>query len=102
MKHHHRVLAVLAGSCLSLLFSFPLLAETSAQDTLQHKHEGHAASELSLNQGKKWQTDAPLRQGMQSINLAVQKAVPGFHHDTLTKQDAENSPVISISRWNTW
>ncbi len=87
MKYHHRISSVLAGSCLSLLINMPLLAETGAHDA--HQHDGHAAAALSLDHGKKWQTDAPLRQGMQSINDAVMKAVPAFHHDALTKPEAE-------------
>ena len=57
----------------------------------QHSHaqNEHAASGLSLDHGKKWQTDAPLRQGMQSINDAVMKAVPAYHQETLTKTDAD-------------
>jgi hypothetical protein len=37
-----------------------------------HEH-GHAADEpqLVLNQGKKWPTDAPLRQGMENIRSAL-------------------------------
>ena len=37
-----------------------------------HEH-GHAADEpqLVLNQGKKWPTDAPLRQGMENIRTAL-------------------------------
>ncbi len=37
-----------------------------------HEH-GHAADEakLVLNQGKKWPTDAPLRQGMENIRAAL-------------------------------
>jgi hypothetical protein len=37
-----------------------------------HDH-GHAAGEakLVLNQGKKWPTDAPLRQGMENIRAAL-------------------------------
>jgi hypothetical protein len=89
MKYQHRISALVAGSCLALFTTMPLVAQTSAQDTHQHKHDGHAASALSLNQGKQWQTDAPLRQGMQSIKEAVQKAVPAFHQGTLTKPDAE-------------
>ncbi|MCW8956508.1 MAG: hypothetical protein OQL09_06465 [Gammaproteobacteria bacterium] len=73
---------------LTLAITAPLRAETGADDH-QHGHDEHGASGLSLNQGKKWQTDAPLRQGMNSINEAVKKAVPAFHHDELNKADAK-------------
>lgn len=87
MKLHHRISALISASCLSLLITMPVMAETSEHDA--HQHEGHAASALSLNQGAKWHSDAPLRQGMQSINDAVINAVPDFHRDALTKPDAE-------------
>lgn len=87
MKFHHRILNLVVTSCLSLFITMPVMAETGVHD--MHQHEGHEASALSLNQGKKWQSDAPLRQGMQSINEAVINAVPAFHNDALTKPDAE-------------
>ena len=45
-----------------------------------HEHD-HGATEakLVLNQGKKWPTDAPLRQGMENIRGAVAKNVPAIH-----------------------
>ena len=65
------------------------MAESSAAGAHQHGHDEHAAAALSLDHGKKWQTDAPLRKGMQSINDAVMNAVVAFHQDALTKPDAE-------------
>jgi len=65
-------------------------AETVMTDH-QHGHaeKQHAVSELSLDHGKKWQTDAPLRRGMQHINDAVMHAVPAYHDDTLSKSEAD-------------
>lgn len=65
-------------------------AETAATDH-QHGHaqEEHDASVLRLDHGNKWQTDAPLRQGMQRINDAVTQAVPAYHDDALTKSEAD-------------
>lgn len=52
---------------VALAFGAPL-----AYGQAGHDH-GHAASEaqLVLNQGKKWPTDAPLRQGMENIRTAL-------------------------------
>lgn len=86
MKFFNQLSGLAAVSCLTLLIIMPVVADTSVQNS--HQHERHAASGLSLNQGKKWQSDAPLRQGMQSIHDAVINAVPAFHREALTKPDA--------------
>ena len=86
MKITNTLSTVLAAACLSLSVHAPLYAQTDAH---HHGHDEHAASALSLNQGKKWQTDAPLRKGMQSIKHAAMSAADAFHHDALTKPDAE-------------
>jgi len=57
-------------------------------DADHHSHKGHETSGLSLNQGSKWKTDAPLRQGMLKINDEFKKFSASFHNDTLTKKDA--------------
>jgi hypothetical protein len=46
-----------------------------------HASHAHPAggTQLTLNAGKKWQTDAPLRQGMSNVRDLVQAAVPGVH-----------------------
>lgn len=59
-----------------------LLAATglagAALDT--HKHEpGASPSTLQLNNGKKWATDAPLRQGMENMRTAMATALPAIH-----------------------
>jgi hypothetical protein len=52
---------------VALAFAAPL-----AYGQAGHDH-GHASGEakLVLNQGKKWPTDAPLRQGMENIRAAL-------------------------------
>lgn len=54
---------------LAIAFAF---AAPVAFGQAGHDH-GHAAGEskLVLNQGKKWPTDAPLRQGMENIRAAL-------------------------------
>lgn len=63
----------------------PLLAH-------EHEHEhGHdhdmAATSLQLNNGEKWQTDAPLRAAMGQIRNAMTDAHPGIHAGTLPDDD---------------
>jgi hypothetical protein len=85
-----RLSIVFVGIFLSLLNAGVVMAEASKTDH-QHSHaaDEHTASGLSLDQGKKWETDAALRRGMKSINDAAMEAVPAYHHDELTKADAE-------------
>lgn len=37
-----------------------------------HGHDAHGAAALKLDNGQKWKTDAPLRQGMAKIKAALQ------------------------------
>jgi hypothetical protein len=55
------------GIALALAFAGP-----AAYGQATHEHD-HGASEakLVLDQGKKWPTDAPLRQGMENIRAAL-------------------------------
>ncbi|GAB1412466.1 MAG: hypothetical protein AMXMBFR31_19920 [Candidatus Desulfobacillus denitrificans] len=51
-----------------------------AADAHRHEHDhGAAPARLELNNGKKWETDAPLRQGMENIRGAMEAALPGIH-----------------------
>lgn len=59
-----------------------LLASSTALavDRMPSSHDHHVAPEgLHLNQGQRWASNAPLRQGMSGIRAAVVKAV---HADT--------------------
>lgn len=66
--------AVLALA-VALAFSGPL---AYGQPAHEHDH-GAAEAKLVLNQGRKWTTDAPLRQGMENIRGAVAKNVQAIH-----------------------
>lgn len=58
-----------------------LLAVTGAA-AADHKHDhdhGGAKPQLTLDHGKKWPTDASLRQGMTQIRDQVNAAVPTIH-----------------------
>ncbi len=73
------------------IFAFALLAIGSAHaadDTHSHGHDhDHHATEsvsLQLNDGAKWETDAPLRASMSKIRDAVDAAHPAIHTGTMS------------------
>lgn len=76
------------AAVLTLAFGAPAFA---AGDV--HSHDPAAGeAKLVLNQGKKWETDAPLRQGMENIRSAVAK---GMKSDALAKQvEAEVAGIV--------
>ena len=50
-----------------------------------HKHEQSAATKtLQLNAGKKWETDAPLRQAMANIRQEMAGALHDIHENRLS------------------
>ena len=66
----------LAAGVLAVAAGFAV----SAQAAEAHGHDhGEAAPVLELDAGRKWDTDAPLRQGMTSIRSAVESALPAVH-----------------------
>ncbi len=49
-----------------------------------HDHgHGEGAPALQLDAGKRWATDAPLRQAMGTINHDMRQALPAIHEDRL-------------------
>ena len=48
-----------------------------------HKHGAHA-SKLALDNGKKWATDEPLRQGMKGIRSNLEASLHAIHENKLT------------------
>lgn len=70
--------------------SFPLLAEE------KHGHNAHGGVALQLNSGKKWETDAPLRNGMAGIRDDMASKLGEIHASKLKKTGyAELSEKIS-------
>ncbi len=68
-----RKLLAAAGLALGLAAGGSLAADA-------HKHEhGDMPARLELNNGKKWETDAPLRKGMEGIRTAMDAALRGIH-----------------------
>ncbi|HAB92951.1 hypothetical protein [Denitrificimonas caeni] len=74
------LLKTMAGLGLALSFSLVTLPSMAQDD-----HDSHDAHniELQLNAGQKWHTDAPLRQAMRDISLAVNTALDGIHKKEL-------------------
>ena len=55
----------------------------AATSAASHHHGGHA-SKLALDNGKKWPTDEPLRQGMKSIRSNLEASLHAIHENKLT------------------
>lgn len=70
---------------VALAFGGPAIAANDA-----HEH-GHGAQEakLVLDHGKKWRTDAPLREGMDKIRGAIAKDVKAIHANKATPAQYE-------------
>ncbi len=77
-----------------LIISLFLIAiSVNADDKKSNEHTtAHSASEdlgMVLNNGKKWETDAPLRKGMQTIRVAMKKAEESFQSKTMTPKEGK-------------
>lgn len=49
-----------------------------------HQEHGDSPAKLTLNNGKKWQTDEALRKGMDRIRMSMKTSMPAIHKGTLT------------------
>lgn len=67
---------------LAIALALPLT--TLAGEAAKHEHGAAAHAKLELNAGKKWTTDAPLRQAMNNIRSSVATALPAAHGGKLT------------------
>lgn len=70
-------------ACLALGFTVAAHAEASEH----HHHGSNEVQKLQLNAGKKWVTDAPLRQAMSDINQAMAEALPPIHKNQFGEGD---------------
>lgn len=68
-----------AAAAMAAALSAPALAQTAT-----HDHGAAAPHKLSLNQGRKWATDEPLRAGMGRIRSLVESQLGAAHADKLT------------------
>jgi hypothetical protein len=67
---------------LAIALTLPLA--TLASEPAKHEHGATVHTKLELNAGKKWATDAPLRQAMNNIRTSVAAALPEAHVGKLT------------------
>lgn len=74
MKSSKRIFVAAMLALPLAAFNLPALAASDAHD---HGHEVHG--EMELNHGKKWETDAALRQGMTAIHGIVSGAIDDAH-----------------------
>jgi len=65
----------------------PGQAVLAAEDHHHHGESSTPVQKLQLNAGKKWATDAALRQSMDDINQAMAKALPLIHKDRFGDSD---------------
>lgn len=77
---------------LQIIFTIALslmlqVAVAQNKDHSHHKVAEHL--ELKLNNGKKWETDSPLRTGMEGIKSKIELKLPEIHHNKFTKAQYE-------------
>jgi hypothetical protein len=74
--------------CLYLIAGISVGFTAIAWSAEGHSHDGHAKSSsgIVLNDGKLWQTDAPLRKGMDGIRYDMEAALPRIHNATLSRE----------------
>ena len=71
--------AAVAAAAMAAALNAPALAQTAT-----HDHGAAATHKLSLNQGRKWATDEPLRAGMGRIRGLVEAQLGAAHAGQLT------------------
>jgi len=66
---------IISFFCLAASVSVSAGEKKAAEQATEHSHDQehavHADMGMVLNEGKKWETDVPLRKGMQSIHDAT-------------------------------
>ncbi|CUW41320.1 conserved protein of unknown function [Magnetospirillum sp. XM-1] len=76
---------ILATLLAALSLSAPVLAASGHS----HDESGPAAGGLTLDHGRKWQTDAPLRQGMAAIGGDLRAALGPVHDKRYSPREFE-------------
>jgi hypothetical protein len=79
MQSRNRLTALAAALAGAALLALP----AAAADEHKHEHGAAEVHKLSLNHGKKWPTDEPLRKGMAEIRNLVEAQHAGIHTGTL-------------------
>ena len=78
MKTHRTLAALLAAALFALGASQPGIAADA------HSHAADAPAKLALDHGKKWATDAPLRQRMGEIRALLAAQIGPIHDGKLS------------------
>ena len=76
-----RLAGALAAAALATTVTFAV-APAQAQS---HSHDASAPAKLSLDHGRKWATDAPLRDGMGRIRALVEPKLAAAHAGKLSQ-----------------
>ena len=77
MKFHRNLFAAGLGAAFVLGVGIPAIAADV------HQHGASEVSGLTLDHGKKWATDEPLRRNMTEIRVALAAKHAGIHKGTL-------------------
>ncbi|NUP86765.1 MAG: hypothetical protein HUU30_13585 [Burkholderiaceae bacterium] len=74
------------AAAIAMALSAPVTAAApvAAAQTATHEHAAATPHKLTLNQGRKWTTDEPLRAGMGRIRSLVEPQLAAAHADKLT------------------
>jgi hypothetical protein len=79
--------SVFSPAFLALGIVFSFLGPAVAADDHKHEKHAHESANLHLNKGAKWETDAPLRKGMEAIRRDVEAALPKIHNKSLSEEE---------------
>ena len=77
----YRTFAIVAAIGLALGIGSPVLAADV------HPHASGNPAKLTLDHGKKWETDAPLRQRMDEIRTLIARQLAPMHAGKLAPED---------------
>lgn len=76
---------LLSAMLLSIVFAAgPGMSAVAAES-----HDHGLSATLRLDNGKKWQTDAPLRQGMTGMHAAMAKSLAPIHKNKFSQKQYE-------------
>ncbi|HWS75539.1 MAG TPA: hypothetical protein VN324_10410 [Quisquiliibacterium sp.] len=82
--------ALVASAVLSIGTAAGAAPQATASATEAHGHEhGHGTARLSLDHGRKWATDAPLRKGMSGIRAEMVRSGKAIHSGRLAAAEYE-------------
>jgi hypothetical protein len=77
---------LLTVAALSVAAIGTSMAATSGFSAGHHPDHATASASLQLNAGKKWETDAPLRQGMGNIRQSMAASLDDIHENRLSQK----------------